>query len=442
MTVRFVNGHAVIVGVGADLPTTVTDAVGLADILRDPERCAYPPEQVRLLTGEQATRTEVLTALDDLIETAADDATVVIYYSGHGYKVSTPIGKWYFLMPYGYDLKNLPDTAIRGDELTERIRAIRARKILLLLDCCHAGGFDPTKAPEVRLTKAPMPAEAQQLLAQGRGLVLVASSQAREESFAGKPYSAFTLALVEALAGKGASRQDGYVRVADLALYSGKMVPSRTGDRQHPILNFEQADNFALAYYAAGDSTPKGLPFDVEPEIETEPGDLNRAVLDQRGQTVSSPQTNITGGRVQGPVLSGVFSGPVDFGNHRVDTGGAAYVGGSVDTGGGKFVGRDDHSRTIAQQGASLDELRQRVAELGRLLRQADLRGEVAEIIEADFKVIEQQAAKDSPSGLIVKSKLSSVMEALKHAAGAADHLDKMVLLGSKLAKIAMALFP
>lgn len=395
MAEQFVNGHAVIIGVGADLPTTVQNAEGLADILRDPERCAYPTEQVQLLTGEQASRGQVLKALDWLIETAADDATVVIYYSGHGYEVGTPIGKWYFLMPYGYDLENLPDTAIRGDELTERIRAIRVSKILLLLDCCHAGGFDPTKVPAVRLTKAPMPPEAQQLLDRGRCLVIVASSKANEKSFAGKPYSAFTLALMEALAGEGASQQDGYVRLADLALYTGKIVPARTRDRQHPILNFEQADNFAVAYYAAGDRTPKGLPFAVEPGIEAEPGMLDRAMLDQRGQTVHGPQTNITGGTVQGPVLSGQFSGPVDFGNRQVDTGGGAYVGGGVSTDGGRFVGRDDYSTTAVQQGVSLDEFRKLVGELHQMLRQADLRGDTAEVVEGDLQVIEQQAAKE-----------------------------------------------
>ncbi len=441
MAEQFANGHAVIVGVGADLPATVQDAKGLADILRDPERCAYPAAQVHLLNGEQATRDHVLTALDHLIEAADDGATVVIYYSGHGYEVGTPIGKLYFLMPYGYDLENLPETAIRGDELTERIRAIRARRILILLDCCHAGGFDPTKAPGVQLTKAPMPAEAQSLLARGSGLVLVASSQANEVSFAGKPYSAFTLALVEALAGAGASRQDGYVRVADLALYTGNMVPARTTDRQHPILNFEQADNFAVAYYAAGDSTPKGLPFAVEPEIEPEPGALARSTLDQRGQTVHGPQTNITGGTVQGPVLSGQFSGPVDFGNHRTETGGGAYVCGSVDTGGGKFVGRDDHSTTAVEKGASLDEFRELVAELGRLFREADLRGDAAEVIEGDLQAIERQAATESPSGVLVTSKLSSVMEALKHAAGAAGNLDKIASVASKLGKMATILF-
>ncbi|MBN1262640.1 MAG: caspase family protein, partial [Anaerolineae bacterium] len=35
-----------LIGVGADLPDTVQDALGLAAILKAPQRCGYPPEQV------------------------------------------------------------------------------------------------------------------------------------------------------------------------------------------------------------------------------------------------------------------------------------------------------------------------------------------------------------------------------------------------------------
>jgi hypothetical protein len=88
------------------------------------------------------------------------------------------------------------------------------------------------------------------------------------------------------------------------------MVPQRTQDRQHPILNFEQADNFVLAYYAGGDTQPKDLPFKEEPKIESEPGVLR--VIDQRGQTVHGSQTNI--GRDAQDVFSGTFQGPVRTG--------------------------------------------------------------------------------------------------------------------------------
>jgi Caspase domain len=279
MSQLFTHGHACIIGVGGDLPNTIDDAVGLANILNDPERCAYPPEQVHLLTKDQAKRDDILAALDQLAQSTTTDSTVVVYFSGHGYQVASAMGEEYYLMPFGYDQTKLYKTAIKGTELTTKLRAIPAKKLLLLLDCCHAGGLDDATTLQYEAEKAPLPPEAQALFTEGKGRVVIASSQADEKSLAGRPYSAFTLALIEALAGKGASKKDGYVRVADLALYAREVVPRRTRDRQHPILNFDQADNFELAYYAAGAAEPKGLPFTAEPEIESEPGDFNRQLM-------------------------------------------------------------------------------------------------------------------------------------------------------------------
>lgn len=268
----FIEGHALVVGVGDDLPNTVEDAQGLADILKDNTRCGYPPDQVKVLTGENATRATILSALDDLSKSAPPQSTVIIYFSGHGYQVSSSTGVFYYLMPFGHDLNQLYKTAIRGDEFVDKLRAIKAQKLVILLDCCHAGGVGDPKAPGLELKKSPMPPEAKVLLAQGEGLVLIASSQEDELSFAGKPFSAFTLALIEALSGVGVAKKDGFVRVTDLAMHAREVVPGRTGGKQHPILEFKKADNFRLAYYASGSTEPKGLPFSGKPEIEQAPG--------------------------------------------------------------------------------------------------------------------------------------------------------------------------
>ena len=276
MSKLFTDGHACIIGIGGDLPNTVDDAIGFAKILTDPERCAYPVEQVSLLTKEQAKREHILTALDRLAQSTTPDSTAIIYFSGHGYQVTASMGESYYLIPFSYDLSKLYKTAISGTEFTTKLKAIPAKKLLVLLDCCHAGGLGDTKSLGYTAVKAPLPPEAQALLAEGKGRVVIASSTADELSYAGRPYSAFTLALIESLAGKGVSQKDGYVRVADLALYAREVVPQRTHDRQHPILNFEQADNFVLAYYAGGEKEPKGLPYSGEPEIESEAGEFSR----------------------------------------------------------------------------------------------------------------------------------------------------------------------
>jgi hypothetical protein len=300
MSELFTHGYACVIGVGADLPNTVEDAIGFAKILNDPERCAYPVEQVSLLTQESAKRDDILAALDRLAQSTTPDATAIIYFSGHGYQVASPMGESYYLMPFGYDVNRLYKTAISGTEFTAKLQAIPAKKLLVLLDCCHAGGLGDTKSLGYTAVKAPLPPQAQALFSEGKGRVVIASSTANELSFAGKPYSAFTLALIESLAGKGASHQDGFVRVADLALYAREVVPKRTRDRQHPILNFEQADNFVLAYYAGGETEPKGLPFAGEPEIESEAGEFDRQVIDRTEIVAAGDRAVAIGGNVQG----------------------------------------------------------------------------------------------------------------------------------------------
>ena len=319
MSNTFPLGHALLIGVGgADLPRTVDDAVGLERLLKDPERCAYPSSQVHLLTGIGATRQSILEALDSLAKQATSESTVVIYFSGHGYGVKASTGETYYMLPHGYDLNKLYKTAIQGQDFTAKLAAIPAQKLLVLLDCCHAGGVGEAKAAGLELTKSPLPPDALQLFSEGTGRVLIASSKEDEISLAGRPYSAFTLALIEALCGKGAARQDGYVRVADLAMYAREMVPQRTKNRQHPILHFEHADNFTLAYYAGGDAQPKGLPFTVEPEIEPEPGAWNApftqqtaivigkgTVVQGNGNTVIGAGGVMVGGSVKGDIVTG-----------------------------------------------------------------------------------------------------------------------------------------
>jgi esterase/lipase superfamily enzyme len=303
MSELFTQGHACIIGVGGDLPNTVDDAIGFAKILQDPERCAYPVAQVSLLTKEEAKRDNILAALDRLAQSTTPDATVIVYFSGHGYQVSSSMGTAYYLMAFGYDQNQLYSTAISGTEFATKLQAIPAKKLLVLLDCCHAGGLDDTQKIGLTAEKAPLPPEAQALLAEGKGRVFIASSKADEKSLAGKPYSAFTLALIESLAGKGASQQDGYVRVADVALYAREVVPKWTGNRQHPILNFEQADNFVLAYYAGGEMKPKGLPFTGEPEIESEAGEFDRQIINRTEVVASGKGAVAIGGNAQGATI-------------------------------------------------------------------------------------------------------------------------------------------
>jgi hypothetical protein len=492
---HFDQGHALIIGVGADLPDTIKDAQGLADLLMDTERCAYLPKQVHCLTGPEATRDAILDTLDDLAEHTNETSTVVVYFSGHGYQISTSMDDVYFLMPHGYDVNQLKATAIKSTEFAAKLHAIPAQKLLVLLDCCHAGGVGEAKAPYIkRMTKAPLPPEAVNLLAKGSGRVLIASSQENELSFAGKPYSAFTLALIEALAGEGVAKKDGYVLVADVALHAREVVPGRTKNRQHPILHFEHADNFVLAYYAGGAREPKGLPFDVEPEIEPEPGAWQgkvsgsgalaqgdgatamgeRAVqvegdvggdvvtgdktttFDQRGQTVHGAQTNIEGD-VSGPVLSGQFNGPVATGDGeavdmRGSQGGMYKPSGPIEQhwgdnirirGDGNFIG--DHNRVNVTKsqttGITVEGFQRLLREIQSIVQSSSLDPKTQEMVESDLEAVEAQAGREKPNRMVIFGKLNGVLSMLATADGVLGLAERARPLAERALQWAQTLF-
>ena len=252
---RFTHGYALVVGVGADLKVTASDAEGFSDILTDKGRCAYPPENVKLLTESHACRDRILEGLDWLAVKATADpaATIIFYFSGHG-----GFRPGYHLVPYDYDYADLNNTAISDAALTVKLKAIQSKKLLVLLDCCHAGGMTAIKRGP--FTKSSVPPTLAESLKKGSGRILIASSRNTEVSWTGSPYSVFTQALREGLAGCNPSEQDGYARLTDVAFHIAHVVPQRTQEKQHPIMRLSNADDFPLAYYAAGAKIPTGLP--------------------------------------------------------------------------------------------------------------------------------------------------------------------------------------
>ncbi len=339
------DNRALVIGVGADLPDTVTDAKGLARILTDPARCAYPKANVALLTGKRATRQGILAALADLGRQAAPDSTVVVFFSGHGGFTGEGRSRRYYLLPWGHDSAPPAESAVTGGEFAEGLAGIRAKRLLLLLDCCHAAGVaaDRVKGRPAApaLVKSPIPPEARKLFRQGQGRFIIASCKANEVSLPGQPYSLFTRALIECLGGVGVAREDGFVRVLDLALHAREMVPGWSKRLQTPVADIQRAtDNFVVARYAAGAKSPKPLrlpPVDPD-EVErqaVEAGILISADLRGSGAIAQGPNTNAAG--AGGLVVVGDVHGPIVMGSGNRITGASKAAGGEdADAGGGE----------------------------------------------------------------------------------------------------------
>jgi uncharacterized caspase-like protein len=155
----FTHGYALLIGVGQteyprwSMPVTASDAQAMHRLLSDPARGAYPTEQIRLLHDEGATRQGILAGLDWLAGVVAKDtdATAIVFFSGHGWQDTT--NNAYYLIPYDTDPVDVAASAIEGQDFTDKLRMINARRLLAILDCCHAGGIATAKdgQPAVKL---------------------------------------------------------------------------------------------------------------------------------------------------------------------------------------------------------------------------------------------------------------------------------------------------
>jgi uncharacterized caspase-like protein len=79
-----------------------------------------------------ATRQNILEGLEWLKEQSAADleATVVIYYSGHGtFDLST---SQYYLLQHDFDPKDVANTAISAQDFTTALRQIKAKRLLVI----------------------------------------------------------------------------------------------------------------------------------------------------------------------------------------------------------------------------------------------------------------------------------------------------------------------
>lgn len=262
MSAGFSSGHALLIGVGGDLPVTVKDAEDLAALLKDPARAGYPAAQVEVLSGAQATREGILGGLKRLAErTLGDpDATAILYYSGHGGRFgSSAVTATYYLVPHGWDADRRDETGVTGDELTAGIRAVPARRLLVLLDCCHAAGLPRAKDAALFAEEGLPELDG---LRSGVGQMVLTSCRPEEKSYIryGDRNSLFTASLLSALAG-GAPSYLGHAWALDVVSHVLREVPDLAPADQHPVLSWAtNTESFPICRVPAAKAAPKAAP--------------------------------------------------------------------------------------------------------------------------------------------------------------------------------------
>ncbi len=255
------NAHALVVGIAnyenipVLPPTVLADAGDIAALLADPQVGGYPAANVRLLRDGAASKAGLLAALADLAQASTPDSTVLFYLSSHGGRIEDGPYAGEYLLPVDTDYSTdqaIAQTAIAGADFTKALAAIPARKLLVLMDCCHAGGIGQPKGVTAPTIKAGLPDSYYDALKSGKGRVILAAARPDEFSWVlpNAANSLFTAHLLAGLRG-GIASEDGLVRIFDVFEY---VQPRVTADRsdQHPIFKAELEDNFPVALYLGG----------------------------------------------------------------------------------------------------------------------------------------------------------------------------------------------
>lgn len=352
MTKVFENGYAVVIGVDDNkikrlaLPTVAKDVQAVADVLVHPERCAYKPENVMFLKGEESTGGNIQEALYWLEDKVQEDeeATAVIYYSGHG--MVDKATDQYYLIPYDIrSLSRIRASAIKAEVLTATIGAIQAKRLLVILDCCHAAGMDikevdltaisedenvesrpfPTDLPETKDIPAyTATADSKEVsdLREGMGRAILNSSTGAQSSYVRRDgeMSLFTYHLIEALTGHAPHAEDAkVVYVTDVmswVTHEVKKSAEKEGVDQTPVMGTTGV--FPVAQLIGGKGLAKGVDAPKPDDPLPEGSQTGKTItFNQQGQTVGRDVINIAGDAQIG------------------------QIGNNINTGGGDYVGRD-----------------------------------------------------------------------------------------------------
>jgi hypothetical protein len=452
MAQTFGNACAVIIGVNESeiarlaLPTVAKDVQVVYDVLVHPERCGYKPENVKLISGSEATKNNIFDAffwLQDKLQ-EDEDATAIVYYSGHG--MFDRRANQYYLIPYDIgEMRRIRQKAIKADELGAEIAAMQPQRLLVILDCCHAEGMDvkdvdidgpisaafPLDLPETKaIPDLDQGGKNTSLLAEGNGRAILNSSTGAESSYIRKDgaMSLFTYHLIEALTGHAPHGEDDKtVLVTDVMSYVTRKVAETArneGRQQTPVM--KTTGVFPVAMLLGGEGT-KGLGSLPDPLLPLPP----------LPPSAGSATTNNVGGD------------QYNFGDKAV----IGQVGNTINTGGGSYIGRkivygDDiggNKKTIHGDSIGDDITIKHISGgtnvigSGASLQQTNYHGVSEAELTAFFAPIMEMIARLDNSAENQQA-LSSTLQTLRTEMGRGDATDAHEV--AKLAQLAAAASP
>lgn len=199
------------------------DAYKIYAFLKSPEGGALKDNQIRVLIDEDANRTSILTALNQVFLRADENDVVMLYYSGHGLEGT--------FLPIDYDgFQNI----LKHEEVKDIINRSKAKNKICFIDACHSGSLLATKGS----FSSSLMYFYDKLGQSSGGTAFIMSSKSKEYSLedGGLRQGVFSHFLIRGLKGEADNNLDKTVQLKELFEYVYRNVRDYTGNAQSPMI--------------------------------------------------------------------------------------------------------------------------------------------------------------------------------------------------------------
>ena len=201
--------------------------------------------QLQTLIDENATRSNILQALDTIKKSADVNSRVVIYFAGHGQTEDLPGGgQRGYIVPVDADSYNWKGTMLAMNRLNQRIRQIKAKHIFLAFDACYSGlGLTRSIKRHPEQDSAYI-----KKMMQSRSIQILTAGSRSEQAIEAEGHGLFTEHLVAALAGTADINADGYITATEIYATLRPSVTQQSHSRQTPQFGYIEGNGDLIFY--------------------------------------------------------------------------------------------------------------------------------------------------------------------------------------------------
>jgi WD40 repeat protein len=208
------------------------DAQAMSRLFQAQEGKLYKSVTIKELYNEDATRNNILDALEWLEKETTQKDVAIIFVAAHG--ANDDKGN-YYLLPTDSDPEKLRRTGVDWGDFVDILGNLPSR-VLFFLDTCHSGQLGKNlfrfRGTEVDNTEA-----IRELASDENGVVILAASTGKEFSMEHPDWEhgAFTRALLDGMeAGEADQTPDSVIYLRELDYYISERVKELTEGNQHP----------------------------------------------------------------------------------------------------------------------------------------------------------------------------------------------------------------